>query len=236
MKNLKVLCMIMLCMATILVSCSGEDGEQGPKGNPGESIKGDAGDPGDDGLSCWDTNNDGKKDDSEDINQDGEWNALDCQGEQGDAGDPGDPGQDGNANVEQHTFNLDLFGNYEFIELDLNNIVDEPANYAYLFYLVDENNFYHLIPGQWLDTGISVSVSMVLDPESEFYGYLSIGFLDSDGNLYQVNGSPFPELIVVAIELSNTGKTSENIMAELKDAGVDTSDYYAVADYFGLVY
>ncbi|GLU44457.1 hypothetical protein [Allomuricauda sp. NBRC 101325] len=86
MKTTKIIFIGCLALGTLLVSCSGDDGEKGP---PGESIKGDPGDPGADGLSCWDTNKDGIKDNSEDINQDGSWDALDCQGEQGPQGDQG---------------------------------------------------------------------------------------------------------------------------------------------------
>lgn len=48
------------------------------------------------GIHCWDLNGDGFDDDDEDINGDGEWNALDCQGSRGDKGPSGVDGQDGN--------------------------------------------------------------------------------------------------------------------------------------------
>jgi hypothetical protein len=35
------------------------------------------------GLNCWDIDGDGIQDASEDINNDGNWNALDCQGSGG---------------------------------------------------------------------------------------------------------------------------------------------------------
>lgn len=41
---------------------------------------GQPGEDGYDGLSFWDTNDDGFKDDAEDINADGFWDSLDCQG------------------------------------------------------------------------------------------------------------------------------------------------------------
>lgn len=41
---------------------------------------GQPGEDGYDGLSFWDTNDDGFKDAAEDINADGLWNSLDCQG------------------------------------------------------------------------------------------------------------------------------------------------------------
>lgn len=68
----------------------GAQGEQGVPGVPGE--QGPAGEPGADGLSCWDLNGDGVADPEEDINGDGDFNALDCQGADGLDGQPGEPG------------------------------------------------------------------------------------------------------------------------------------------------
>jgi hypothetical protein len=39
--------------------------------------------PGKDGLNCWDANGDGVKDESEDVNNDNDWDTLDCQGTSG---------------------------------------------------------------------------------------------------------------------------------------------------------
>jgi len=68
----------------------GEPGAQGEQGAPG--VPGPAGEPGADGLSCWDLNGDGVADPAEDINDDGDFNALDCQGTDGLDGQPGEPG------------------------------------------------------------------------------------------------------------------------------------------------
>ena len=47
------------------------------------------------GLNCWDVNGNGIQDPSEDINFDGVWDALDCQGAQGIAGPAGPQGATG---------------------------------------------------------------------------------------------------------------------------------------------
>ncbi|MFB3078595.1 MAG: hypothetical protein ACE1Y4_11400, partial [Lysobacterales bacterium] len=47
---------------------------------------------GDPGLACWDTNGNGMGDPAEDINNDGNFDTLDCQGPKGDQGDPGGDG------------------------------------------------------------------------------------------------------------------------------------------------
>jgi len=45
-----------------------------------DSLKGSNGIDGTNGINCWDLNGDGVQDASEDINSDGQWDALDCQG------------------------------------------------------------------------------------------------------------------------------------------------------------
>lgn len=47
------------------------------------------------GLNCWDINGNGIKDPAEDINADGKWDALDCQGPTGPAGPAGPAGPPG---------------------------------------------------------------------------------------------------------------------------------------------
>ncbi len=48
-----------------------------------------------DGINCWDLNGNEQGDPAEDINGDGDYDALDCQGAQGAAGPAGTDGQDG---------------------------------------------------------------------------------------------------------------------------------------------
>ncbi|WP_420400020.1 hypothetical protein [Flagellimonas sp.] len=56
----------------LLFSCYGEDGAVGPAGEQGEN-----------GYHCWDLNLNGINDLDEDVNQDDEWNGLDCLGQDG---------------------------------------------------------------------------------------------------------------------------------------------------------
>ncbi len=82
----------------------GPAGPQGPQGEPGlviddaeevaNALKSDAdfldsvrGEPGAPGLDCWDLDGDGVCDLADDANDDGECNALDCQGSDGGGGD-----------------------------------------------------------------------------------------------------------------------------------------------------
>jgi hypothetical protein len=55
----------------------------------------EAGGIGEPGLNCWDLDEDGIEDPEEDINQDGSWDTLDCQGPQGEQGPTGSQGEQG---------------------------------------------------------------------------------------------------------------------------------------------
>ncbi|RYC50696.1 collagen-like protein [Flagellimonas olearia] len=98
MKSIKALGMALLGMSIILASCSGEDGQTGPTGPTGPAGptgQGTPGDPGADGLACWDLDGSGTADlESEDINNDGVVDALDCQGVPGNDGLNGQDGSD----------------------------------------------------------------------------------------------------------------------------------------------
>jgi hypothetical protein len=73
---------------------AGANGATGPAGPAGpQGIQGPAGPGG--GLNCWDTDGDGIQDPSEDVNNDGFFNALDCRGAQGVAGATGPQGATG---------------------------------------------------------------------------------------------------------------------------------------------
>jgi hypothetical protein len=60
-----------------------------------QSTQGQPGVPGTNGLACWDLNGNGQPDPEEDVNHDGVWDALDCQGAAGQNGQNGQNGQDG---------------------------------------------------------------------------------------------------------------------------------------------
>ncbi len=164
---------------------------------------------------------------------------VSCSGEDGEQGPEGKPGidgvngqdgKDGNANVQELTFNLEEFNSYTELVLDLNSIVDIPENYAYLFYIEhNASGHRYSIPGHL--EGNTHYASVYTDLQN---GELVIKFYDLNDAPIDVPGGEYSQVIVVAAELTNTSKNSENLMAELKAAGVDTSDYNAVAEYFGL--
>ncbi len=216
--------MAMLCMAVSLVSCSPEDGQDGQDGQDGatgpQGIAGVDGADGADGISCWDLNGNGVGDAEEDINDDGNFDAMNCQGADG---------VNGNANVLEFQYNLGLEPSYSQLVRSLNDFIDEPLNYAYLFYLDHKSNLRYSIPGPLVNNIYYTRVHTNL-----VNGDIVVNFYDWNNNSYMVPDGEYKQLVVVAIETTIAGKNSEDIMAELKAAGVDTSDYNQVASYFGL--
>ncbi len=82
--------------ATGATGPAGATGPQGPIGATGpQGTTGVNGTNGTDGLECWDTNGNGIQDPAEDINIDGFWDALDCQGAMGPTGATGPAGPTG---------------------------------------------------------------------------------------------------------------------------------------------
>ncbi len=77
------------------LDCIGATGAQGIAGANG--VTGATGTNGIDGINCWDTNGNNITDPSEDINLDGFWNSLDCQGPTGATGAAGNVGATGPA-------------------------------------------------------------------------------------------------------------------------------------------
>lgn len=81
-----------------LCSASGGTGPTGPAGATGAAgASGANGATGPTGIHCWDLNGNNVNDPAEDINSDGFWNTLDCQGAVGATGAAGANGATGTA-------------------------------------------------------------------------------------------------------------------------------------------
>lgn len=88
--------------AVAIFTVTDVSGPQGPPGAPGISTDGE---DGADGLNCWDLDQDGLRDQNEDVNRDGTIDVMDCRGPEGPpglagegtvvAGPPGPPGENG---------------------------------------------------------------------------------------------------------------------------------------------
>src|ERR1051325_6199888 len=82
--------------ATGPTGAAGANGATGPTGASG--ANGATGANGTNGIHCWDTNGNGVNDPSEDLNSDGNWDALDCV-----VGSPGPTGPTGAAGANGAT-------------------------------------------------------------------------------------------------------------------------------------
>lgn len=240
MKNLKLFSVAILAMAITLASCSGSDGETGPQGLAGadgtdgiNGVDGVDGVDGADGISCWDLNGNGVGDitvdeTNEDINLDGTVDALDCQGTDG---VDGTNGVDGNANVQRWSTLLTGFTGSQLpipLEIPPGTVND----YAYFFYLEAANGNLFPVPGPLVSN--TVHTTLYIDAASL---EVNVSFWNSaDNSAFIVPDGLFVYFHVIAVEspiLGNKG-IQENVLSELKAAGVDVNDYHAVAAYFGL--
>jgi hypothetical protein len=77
------------------LDCQGADGRDGSSAGSGPQ-----GPAGTDGRDCWDLNGNGEGDPDEDRNDDGEFDALDCQGADGRDGSSGGSGPQGSAGAD----------------------------------------------------------------------------------------------------------------------------------------
>ncbi|UII77458.1 hypothetical protein LV716_06725 [Flagellimonas sp. HMM57] len=215
MKTIKLMNMALLCTALTLCACS--NGENGTDGLPGA-----------DGVSCWDLNGNGTGDAEEDVNDDGNFDALDCKGEQGEQGD------DGNANVFRMDVDVSGFSGSELVyDLTTSFIaLEEIPKYAWFIYLED-NNLIYSVPGP-IESNSKYTRYYI----NEETGLLIIRFHNTiDDSIYNVPEGKYDELRIIAIEalVQSPGKgASQSIVDELKAAGVDTNDYHAMVDHFGL--
>lgn len=152
------------------------------------------------------------------------------QGKQGEQGEQGPQGEQGNANVQAFSFDISDEADYTQLPFDVSDLLDDTTNYAYLYYIEYQDNIVISMPGN-LGLGNGEYTTIANNVGS---GDIVVQFFQSDDTGWNVPGGLFTDVTIIAVELSNTSKNSENIMSELKSAGVDTSDYNAVAAYFGL--
>jgi len=162
--------------------------------------------------------------------EDGETGPAGKQGPQGEQGEQGPQGEQGNANVQAFSFDISDEADYTQLPFSVSDLLDDTTNYAYLYYIEYQDNIVISMPGT-LGLGNGEYTTIANNVGS---GNIVVQFFQSDDTGWNVPGGLFTEVTIIAVELSNTSKNSESIMSELKSAGVDTSDYNAVVDYFGL--
>lgn len=170
--------------------------------------------------------------------EDGEDGLDGLDGVTGPAGANGADGEDGNANIKTYVFDLSTESGASIpnslAELT-QEVVDNDLVIGYLQNGVSTT--YYPIPasawpngtGGFYDIGVDIAVGKY------WVNFYEVG----TQTLMFVTGVELGKLKIVVAESSNTttGKTSKgSLRAQLKSAGVDSNDYYAVMDYFGLEY
>ena len=210
MKSFGKIGLLLLCTVMIMVSCSGDDGEQGPQGPQGPAgVDGINGVDGQDGMD----------------GQDGANGADGQDGVDGQDGIDGQDGVDGNANVQSFSIDISLIGGSTYTIDWPASINPDPKANSFLFYLKTGTGYYYVAPGAlpFLQAGYS---SVGFNTNQIF-----IRFYDNDTS-YNFQAGYWVELIIIVTEVNTVGK--QNPLAQLESAGIDTSDYHAVAAYFGL--
>lgn len=253
--KLKQVFFAFLLVSLHFTSCS--DGEDGANGincwdtngdgidQENEDVNGDnefdfldcmgtQGTQGDPGTPCWDLNNNGQpditedKDTNEDINGDNVVNALDCRGADG------QQGEDGNANVQRWVFDTSAVeDNSNNVTFEITDFEENPLpDYVFLCWLEQVPNLgvtFYSIPS--VISGRNYLVSQTYEEQDTKLG-ITIGIT---GPGWQA--TLFSNLHVVAVETSTAmgGKTSQDtIWEDLKKSGVAIEDYHAVMAYFGM--
>ena len=161
-----------------------------------------------------------------------------CSGEDGETGPQGEqglPGENGNANVQAFSVDIsDWPGGFSLFFNIPDNI--DKTKYGFLFYLESLNEEYTFpVPGASLDGSFNTTLYYSKTQEGEF-GDAQISFFSStDGTAFNMPPNIFGRVLIIAIEIGASSKNGNvNLLSELKAAGVDASDYHAVAAFFGL--
>lgn len=173
--------------------------------------------------------------------QDGQNGAIGPQGVAGIDGIDGQDGLDGNANVINITFDVSEITGDNF-NMEVPGLTTEIVENGVVLAYLKSANSWQQIPGTRIllnDVTVYIDVNTYL---FSFNGGTSYDFymeFTQGGSDYSIASGDMETLRVVLIESNSTitSKTNQiSALQELKNAGVDTSDYYAVMDHFGLDY
>ena len=153
------------------------------------------------------------------------------QGVPGEQGEPGEPGEDGNANVRRFNISLEGYSGSTFNIPFPNEVTAEDIDNSAFFFYVVRNDLKYPVPGLGPGGIFYVRVYFSVVENGIYLEFEDIPNFDAQ----VVSEGYLQELILIVAEANVVGKSSqESVMSQLKAAGVDTSDYYAVAEYFGL--
>lgn len=155
-------------------------------------------------------------------------------GMDGAQGEQGIPGQDGNANVLNLFFDASgfegTFNSVSIPEITSESIITDVV----LTYLTSDGNNWVPVPTPLDNISFNFSVHVLI-----YAGGLDLDYGDEMGNDFYITAGNLEELRVVIIEGSSAGRsaqgqTKEDIIQELKSAGVNINNYEEVAAYYNL--
>lgn len=229
-----------LIFAITITSCS-KDGDIGPIGPQGEQgiqgIQGDQGPAGEDGEDGEGIGVPGPQGEQGPAGENGTDGTNGMDGTNGTDGTNGEDGEDGNANVATYTYDLSSESGSTIVvtaPVLTQEVID---NDLILGYLLKGGTTYTPIPAPIYAFGLNDNSDIAV--EINLNRYWMYFYEVGTENFKSVSAGQLDELKLVVIESNSTtsGKSSkENMVSRLKSAGVDTNDYYAVMDYFGLDY
>ncbi|APQ16692.1 collagen-like protein [Maribacter hydrothermalis] len=226
-----------LIFAITITSCS-KDGDIGPIGPQGEQgIQGDQGPAGEDGEDGEGIGIPGPQGEQGPAGENGTDGTNGMDGTNGTDGTNGEDGEDGNANVATYTYDLSSESGSTIVvtaPVLTQEVID---NDLILGYLLKRRHHYTPIPAPIYAFGLNDNSDIAV--EINLNRYWMYFYEVGTENFKSVSAGQLDELKLVVIESNSTtsGKSSkENMVSRLKSAGVDTNDYYAVMDYFGLDY
>ena len=198
----------------------GPQGEQGPAGATGpQGPQGETGPPGQDGVA---TGVPGQQGPAGADGQDG------ATGPQGPKGDDGADGQDGSALARTYIHQVSSNSGSQ-INLNVPQFTDGVLTFDAILYFMQASGNWYSIPGGGEGNGYVVRC---FSKEGE----AQIRFHNHDGSSYSIAAGDIDWVKIVIIDSELGSKSSRGALADLKSAGVDTNDYYAVMDYLGLEY
>lgn len=164
--------------------------------------------------------------------------AMGVTGATGTDGEDGEDGLDGNANVTSMTFDLSTASGNSYTLSSEPLSADQVENNVVLAFLKTGGDWYQLPNQAILTNGFYLlDISTYMSASGSQFLF-RLGFRRS-GTPYNIASGDLDTLKLVFIEetSSTTGKSAgKSNMQQLKDQGVDATDYFQVMDYFGLDY
>ncbi|WP_452227989.1 MULTISPECIES: hypothetical protein [unclassified Lacinutrix] len=169
--------------------------------------------------------------------EDGEDGAIGAIGPAGTNGTNGTNGEDGNANVETYTFDISALTGAT-ININTPQLTQDVLDNDGILVYIQRSSNYYPIPG----TSFSDEIKTILIDsavELTFYDRMTGASVSIPANRYTLL-----KMVIIESNSTTAGKTSvtgetstkQQAYNELKQAGVDITDYYAVCDYYGMDY